>query len=78
MGIRRWYGNREYVVYFKNFGEDIKQTRILKGQSATFPGNQYYFKESIPGLTSGKFFLDILNGLCFRYKRFINFLGKNK
>lgn len=55
--FRRWYGNREYVVYFKNFGSDIRQTRIEKGQSASFPGSDYYFKPGITysDLTSGKF-----------------------
>ena len=55
--FRRWYGNREYVVYFKDFGSEIRNTRVQKGQSASFPGSDYYFKPGITysDLTSGKF-----------------------
>lgn len=63
---RRWYGNREYVVYFKNFGKDIRNTRIKKGQSASFPGNDYYFQAGISysDLTSGKFSCRYTDGGC--------------
>lgn len=45
--FRRWYGNHEYVINFENFGEEIKQYRVQSGQSATFPGQDYYFQESL-------------------------------
>lgn len=45
--FRRWYGNHEYVIDFKNFGEEIKEYRVQSGQSASFPGQDYYFRESL-------------------------------
>lgn len=45
--FRRWYGNQEYIINFENFGEEIKQYRVQSGQSATFPGQEYYFQESL-------------------------------
>ena len=44
---RKWYGNHEYVVDFRNFGKDISDYRIASGQSASFPGQDYYFNESL-------------------------------
>lgn len=45
--FRRWYGNQEYVVNFKDFGSEISAYRVQSGQSATFPGQDFYFQESI-------------------------------
>lgn len=45
--FRRWYGNQEYIVNFKDFGKEISEYRIQKKQSASFPGQDYYFKKSI-------------------------------
>ena len=44
---RKWYGNHEYVVRFENFGKEISEYRVASGQSASFPGQDYYFKESL-------------------------------
>lgn len=45
--FRRWYGNHEYIINFENFGEEIKGYRVQSGQSASFPGQDYYFQESL-------------------------------
>ncbi len=45
--FRRWYGNHEYVINFRNFGKEISDYRVESGQSASFPGQNYYFNESI-------------------------------
>lgn len=45
--FRKWYGNHEYVVNFKHFGEEIAEYRVHSGQSASFPGQSFYFRESI-------------------------------
>ena len=44
---RKWYGNHEYVVDFRDFGKDISEYRVASGQSASFPGHDYYFKPSL-------------------------------
>ena len=52
--FRKWYGNNEYVVNWKNDGEDIKQDKLLKLEKGLcLPSNSkpknmdYYFKKSI-------------------------------
>ncbi len=45
--FRKWYGNHEYVVNFKGFGREISEYRVQSGQSASFPGQNYYFAPSI-------------------------------
>lgn len=40
--FRRWYGNREYVVNWKNKGEDIYNAGMT-----SFRGRDYYFREGI-------------------------------
>lgn len=45
--FRKWYGNQEYVVNFKGFGKEISEYRVQSGQSASFPGQRYYFMPSI-------------------------------
>ena len=44
---RRWYGNQEYVVNFRGFGAEISQYRVQSGQSASFPGQNFYFQDSL-------------------------------
>ncbi len=45
--FRRWYGNHDYVVNFKRFGKEIAEYRVASGQSASFPGQDFYFNPSI-------------------------------
>lgn len=45
--FRRWYGNQEYVVNFREFGSEISQYRVQSGQSASFPGQDFYFRDSV-------------------------------
>jgi hypothetical protein len=45
--FRRWYGNHEHVINFRNFGKEISNYRVASGQSASFPGQNFYFNESI-------------------------------
>ena len=45
--FRRWYGNQEYIVNFYEFGAEISQYRIQSGQSASFPGQDFYFHDSM-------------------------------
>ena len=44
---RKWYGNHEYVVDFRHFGRDISTYRVESGQSASFPGQDFYFQPSL-------------------------------
>lgn len=44
---RRWYGNHEFVINFAHFGEEVAKYRTENGQSSTFPGQDFYFKESL-------------------------------
>lgn len=61
---RKWYGNNEYVVNWKNDGEDIREDKLYKLsigkiiESNSKPKNvQYYFRESITWsfVSSGNF-----------------------
>lgn len=45
--FRKWYGNREYLVNYKNDAEEIRQYRENSGQSIKLPGEQYFFEEFI-------------------------------
>jgi hypothetical protein len=53
--FRRWYGNLEWVVYFQNNGQSIRDFRKKSGQSWSLPGEDNYFKEGVTwtDLTSG-------------------------
>ncbi|MDY4544804.1 MAG: BREX-1 system adenine-specific DNA-methyltransferase PglX, partial [Bacilli bacterium] len=43
---RKWYGNNEYIVNWKNNGEEIKNFKDEKGKLRSRPQNvQYYFKK---------------------------------
>lgn len=55
--FRKWYGNHEYVVNFSRFGEEISNYRVRNGQSASFPGQNFYFNSSLSWslVTSGSF-----------------------
>lgn len=45
---RKWYGNQEYVINWKNKGYEIKNFRDTKGKlKATIRNEQYYFNKSI-------------------------------
>lgn len=46
-GHRRWYGQRELVIKFRNQGGDIRQYRKDSGQSQSMPGEKYYFQEGV-------------------------------
>lgn len=66
--FRRWYGNQNYVVNFKSFGKEISEYRKMKGQSESFPGQSYYFKDSISwsAISSSKFGVRYYQkGFCF-------------
>jgi hypothetical protein len=55
---RRWYGDREYVVNWKNDGEEIKNFRDEKGKLRSRPqGLAYNFHPSVSWsqITSGAF-----------------------
>ena len=52
---RRWYGNNEYVIYYKNGGEKIfKSAKLDKRNVQDYP-NEFKFKKCIswPNVTSG-------------------------
>ncbi|WGN90579.1 BREX-1 system adenine-specific DNA-methyltransferase PglX [Ligilactobacillus faecis] len=56
--FRRWYGNYDYVVNWKNDGYEIKHFVDDKGKLRSRPQNtDYYFKEAITwsDVTSGNF-----------------------
>ena len=54
--FRKWFGNNEIVVYFKDDGIEIRDHRKASGQSWSLPGEKLYFKGGVTwsGLTSGK------------------------
>ena len=46
--FRKWYGNQEYLVNWKNDGYEIKNFYDEKGKLRSRPQNtEYYFKESV-------------------------------
>lgn len=52
--FRRWFGNRQLVVNYRDKGVEIEKFAKENGNSYGFNGQQYYFRESItwPKLTS--------------------------
>lgn len=54
--IRKWYGNRELVVYFKNGGEDIVKNGEVTGCFYFLGAQDVFFKEGITwnGLASNR------------------------
>src|SRR5690554_4640457 len=55
--FRKWYGNNDSIVYFKDFGKTISSSK-----SSRFQNSNHYFKESI---TWGKISTNLIS---FRYK----------
>lgn len=56
--MRRWYGNREYIVNWKNDGDEIKNFRDKDGRiKSSNYNNEYNFRENISwsDLTTGLF-----------------------
>jgi type II restriction/modification system DNA methylase subunit YeeA len=56
--FRRWYGNREYLVNWKNDGDAIKNCKDENGRVRSRPQNRkYYFNEAITwsDITSASF-----------------------
>lgn len=45
--FRRWYGNQELIINFRHFGEEVGKYRTANGQSGAFPGQKFYFQESL-------------------------------
>ena len=45
--FKKWYGNRDYVVFFPEDGREISEFRREVGQSYSLPGHRYYFREGI-------------------------------
>lgn len=58
---RKWFGNLEFVIDYRENGNIIRQFRKSNGQSESLPGENLYFKEHISWslVSSG--------GLTFRY-----------
>jgi len=56
-GFKRWYGFDEYIVSYKDNGQEIRIKRENSNQSKTFPGEKYYGEDSITwsALSSGLF-----------------------
>ena len=54
-GYRKWYGNYDYVVNWRNNGQEIRQIVRNGKPYAVIPSQQYYFQESLtwPKITSG-------------------------
>lgn len=68
--FRKWYGNFEYVINWKNDGAEIKNYKDSKGNKLSYPRNlDYQLKESITwgDITS--------SSLSFRYSDIGNFFS---
>lgn len=44
-GYRKWYGNREYLINWKNDGEEIKSRLTLDKKKPTIRNQSFYFRE---------------------------------
>ncbi|WP_180045994.1 BREX-1 system adenine-specific DNA-methyltransferase PglX [Acinetobacter sp. YH12117] len=62
---KKWYGSNEYVVYFPNGGDEIRNYKDAQGRELSrFRAATYYFKEAITwSLTSSS-----ANGFASRYR----------
>ncbi|MCG1034435.1 BREX-1 system adenine-specific DNA-methyltransferase PglX [Bacillus amyloliquefaciens] len=62
---RRWYGCNEYVIYFPQKGEEIRNFKDANGnERSRFRASAYYFKEAVTwSLTSNS-----TQGFCARYR----------
>ena len=61
--FRKWFGNNDWIVYWKNDGEAIKSFADDKGHiRSTVPNTEYYFKECLTWskVTAGS--------IAFRYR----------
>ncbi|MEY2304018.1 BREX-1 system adenine-specific DNA-methyltransferase PglX [Bacillus tropicus] len=84
--FRRWYGNHEYIVNWKNSGEEIKNFKDNKGKLRSRPQNlEYNFTESVSWslVTIGQFsaryydhnFMFNVAGIsCFPQKEMTNYI----
>ena len=61
-GYRKWYGNNEYVVYWKNNGESIKNFKKASGKNF-----EHYFKPTLTysALNGYKFSVRYINNSIF-------------
>ncbi|MCU4173934.1 BREX-1 system adenine-specific DNA-methyltransferase PglX [Carboxylicivirga sp. N1Y90] len=59
--LRKWYGNRDYVVNWRNEGEEIKSRLKWKKKKPTIRNIQYHFREGFSWSTVSS------NGLSCRY-----------
>lgn len=58
-GLRRWYGNQDYIINWENDGEEIKSFCDKDGkQRSAIRNSNYYFKEAIssPRIGSNLFY----------------------
>ncbi len=46
-GESRWYGNHQFVVKYNDNGKEIRERRLITGQSYTLPGEQYYLQPGV-------------------------------
>ena len=46
---RKWYGNQDYVINYKNDGEELKtfQSTLNQGWTARLKSRDYYFKKTL-------------------------------
>lgn len=45
--FRKWYGNHENIINYKDSGREVREFRVKQGQSSSFPGEKYYLNESL-------------------------------
>ena len=60
----KWCKSNEYVVNYQDNGGLIKSYRVSRGQSASLPGQKYYFKSGVtfPMISSSNFTASLLDG----------------
>ncbi|HEY9678195.1 MAG TPA: N-6 DNA methylase [Drouetiella sp.] len=46
-GGHKWFRTSELMLHWKNNGEEIRQYRVKRGQSAKLPGEAHYFKSGV-------------------------------
>ena len=80
--FRKWYGNQEYLVNWKNDGYEIKNFYDGKGKLRSRPQNtEYYFKESISWTditSSGNSFRYYPNGFLYDVTGMSYFIDESK
>jgi len=50
-GFRRWYGNREFLVFWANDGEEIKKRLNNKSKKPTIRNAKFHFQEGLTWTT---------------------------